>query len=80
MSDNSQSYQSKVSEFLDTIEPGAFIEVDKICIPENKIRFVEAIKFYMRSKYPFQGYISFTKDYSKFYKTNPITFKNETDD
>jgi hypothetical protein len=70
-------YKQKVWEFLDTIEPGVYYPIEKLCIPENQNRFILCVKLYMEDKFPFQGYITFNKDYSQIYKTNEITFKTE---
>jgi hypothetical protein len=44
--------------------------VDNLCKPENRETFIEAIKEYMES-FPWQGYVTFNHDYSKFYRMHP---------
>lgn len=68
-------YQQKVWEFLDNMAPDDCCLVEKLCIPDNKNKFVDCVKSYMDTKTPFQGYITFNHNYSKIYKTNEITFK-----
>ena len=76
MDNSAQNYKDKVWEFLDTIEPGVFITISNICVPENQNQFISYVKSYMdTTKKPFQGNITFNKDYSKIYKTDSITFK-----
>ncbi len=68
-------YQQKVWEFLDSMAPDDCYLVEKLCVPENKNKFVACVKSYMDIKIPFQGYINFNHDYSRIYKTSEITFK-----
>jgi hypothetical protein len=75
MDNEHRIYQQKVWEFLDSMAPDDCYLVEKLCIPENKNKFVSCVKSYMDTKTPFQGYINFNHDYSKIYKTNEITFK-----
>lgn len=64
-------YTKKVWLFLDKIEPGRKYSVDKLATPENREKFVAAIKLYMDSL-PYQGSITFNTDYSKFYRMSPL--------
>ena len=74
--DNSyQIYKDKVWQFLDNMAPGDAYLIEKLSTPETRQKFIACIKSYMDTKTPFQGYITFNKDYSKIYKTNEITFK-----
>jgi hypothetical protein len=67
-------YKQKVWQFLDKMKPGDRKKISMICEPDNTDRFMASIKEWMHGK-PFQGYISFNKDYTEFYKTDEITFK-----
>jgi hypothetical protein len=73
MEEKSKIYRRKVFEFLESLEPGTFCEVDKMCIPANRALFVQCVKDYMDA-FPWQGWLSFNKDYTKFYKIHPIIF------
>lgn len=70
-----ENYRSEVWQFLDNLEPEIYYKISSLCVPENKHKFIRCIKSYMDVKIPFQGYITFNKDYSVLYKTHPITFK-----
>ena len=70
MKTDSLEYKKDVWQFLENIKPGETYSVTNLCKPENQHDFVEAIKEYMRS-FPWQGYISFNHDYSKFYRMHP---------
>jgi hypothetical protein len=74
MNEKEEAYKLKVWEFLDSIEPDATYVVANMCKPENRELFVQSIKDYMDAL-PWQGWLSFNKDYTKFYKVWPITFK-----
>jgi len=63
-------YKREVWQFLEKINPGKNYTVDNLCKPETREAFVEAIKEYMRSL-PWQGYVTFNNDYSKFYRMHP---------
>jgi hypothetical protein len=63
-------YKRDVWQFLEKIEPGKNFTVDNLCKRENQKDFVEAIKEYMES-FPWQGYVTFNHDYSKFYRMHP---------
>ena len=74
--DNSfEIYKAKVWQFLDSMQANDAYFIEKLCIPDNREMFVCCVKSYMDTKTPFQGYITFNRDYSKIYKTNEITFK-----
>lgn len=71
-------YEQKVWEFLDNMAHGDSYLIENLAIPENRGKFICCVKTYMDTKTPFQGYITFNRDYSKIYKTDPITnSKNE---
>jgi hypothetical protein len=74
MNTNSLEYKREVWQFLEKIEPGKNYTVDNICKPENREVFIEAIKEYMES-FPWQGYVTFNHDYSKFYRMHPPVLK-----
>ncbi len=63
-------YKREIWQFLEKIEPGKNFTVDNLCKRENQKDFVEAIKEYMES-FPWQGYVTFNFDYSKFYRVHP---------
>jgi hypothetical protein len=63
-------YKRDVWQFLEKVEPGKNYTVDNLCKQENKEAFIEAIKEYMESL-PWQGYVTFNFDYSKFYRMYP---------
>jgi len=67
-------YKRKVWEFLETMKPDVTYSVSKLAKPENRSAFITAVKEYMDA-WPWQGWLSFNKDYSKIYKIHPITFK-----
>ena len=69
-------YRQKVWEFLDNMAPGDAYLIEKLSLPENRKKFIACIKSYMHVKTPFQGYVTFDKNYTKIYKTDEITFKN----
>ena len=75
MTNESEIYRQRVWEFLDNIEPCIYYDIEKLCIPENREKFISLVKNYMDTKHPFQGCIPFNKEYSRIYKTNEITFK-----
>jgi len=70
-------YQRRVWDFLEKLEPNIWLKVNRQCKPENKELFISSIKLYMDS-FPYQGFISFNKDYTEFYKTHPCTNKYPT--
>ena len=70
MKTESIEYKRDVWQFLEKIKPGKNYTVDNLCKRENQKDFVEAIKEYMES-FPWQGYITFNHDYSKFYRMHP---------
>ena len=70
MNSKSLEYKREIWRFLENIEPDKNYTVNNLCKPENRDDFVDAIKEYMRS-FPWQGYISFNHDYSKFYRMHP---------
>jgi len=70
MDTKSLEYKREIWQFLERIEPEKYYTVDNLCKPENRDNFNEAIKEYMESL-PWQGYITFNHDYSKFYRMHP---------
>ena len=70
MKADSLEYKREVWQFLEKIEPGKNYTVDNLCKPENREAFINAIKEYMESL-PWQGYVTFNHDYSKFYRMHP---------
>ena len=70
MDTKSLEYKSEIWQFLERIEPEKYFTVDNLCKPGNKEDFVDAIKEYMESL-PWQGYVTFNHDYSKFYRMHP---------
>ena len=64
-------YRRRVWEFLEKIPHSKYFEVAKQCKIENTEIFINAIKEYMES-FPYQGYVCFNHDYSKFYKSTPL--------
>lgn len=67
-------YKKKVWMFLEKTKPGQRFTIAKIVKPVNRKAFVEAVKEYMASL-PYNGWISFNSDYTKFYKTPPIPWE-----
>jgi hypothetical protein len=76
MDEKQQIYRQKVWEFLDSIKPDEAYTVANLCKPENRELFIRSVKLYMDT-HPWQGWLSFNKDYTKFYKIHPIIFKEE---
>ncbi len=65
-------YQKQVFQFLEQLKPGTRLKVSRQCKIENRKLFIACIKEYMDS-FPYQGFITFNKDYSEFYKSySPI--------
>ena len=78
MNKNDSDFKKKVWEFLDNIKPGVYHDINTLCIPENKTKFISSVKSYMDAKI-WQGWLSFNIDFTKLYKTDEITFKKEKD-
>lgn len=57
-------YTHKVFEFLGKATPGQSFTIDKICKSENRDRFIEAVKLWIRS-FPYGGGVTFNNDYTK---------------
>ena len=68
-------YKEKVWQFLDKMKPDEAIVIAQKAKPETREDFIAAVKEYMDT-WPWQGWLSFNKDYSKIYKIHPITFEN----
>ena len=71
MNTASDEYKKQVWEFLEGIKPGQMYTVAKLAKPENHEAFIGAIKEYMES-FPWQGFITFNHNYTKFYKMTPL--------
>lgn len=67
---DSLEYKREIWRFLEKIEPGKNYTVANLCKAKNREAFVDAIKEYMESL-PWQGYVTFNHDYSKFYRMYP---------
>jgi len=80
MDNEYQIYKTKVWDFLDSMQAGDAYLIEKLATPDTQKKFVICVKSYMDTKTPFQGYITFNRDYSKIYKTDEITFKPESND
>jgi hypothetical protein len=72
--DQREAYKNKVWEFLEAMEPDQCHSVVHIAKPENRALFLQSVKDYMDAT-PWQGWLSFNKEYTKFYKIHPIIFK-----
>jgi hypothetical protein len=70
-------YKEKVWRFLEAMKPDEPIIIAQKVKPETREDFITAVKEYM-DKEPWQGWLSFNKDYSKLYKIHAITFKDGT--
>jgi len=74
MNSTTLEYKKKVWMFLERTKPGQRFTIEKLVKPENREAFMDAVKEYM-SSLPYQGWISFNSDYTKFYKTSPIPWE-----
>ena len=63
-------YKQKVWQFLESIKPGKMYTVAKLAKQKNREVFIAAIKEYMEAL-PWQGYITFNHNYTKFYRVHP---------
>lgn len=72
-----EPYKQKVWDFLDKMKPGELCVVDEICEKENQTKFIVYVKFWMK-QFPYQGGLTFNKDYSAFYMTHipKVVLKN----
>lgn len=78
MDNSNQNYRDKVWQFLDNMKHGDAYLIENLAIPENRKSFILCVKLYMdTTEKPFQGNITFNRDYSKIYKTDEITFKKD---
>ena len=78
MDNSNQKYRDKVWQFLDNMKHGDAYLIENLAIPENRKSFILCVKLYMdATEKPFQGNITFNRDYSKIYKTDEITFKKD---
>jgi hypothetical protein len=71
MNSTTLEYRQKVWRFLEKTKPGERYTVDKLAKPENREAFMAAIKEYMASL-PYNGWISFNSDFTKFYRTEAV--------
>jgi hypothetical protein len=69
-------YKQKVWQFLDNMAPDDVFLIEKLCIPENRQKFILCVKSYMDAA-PWQGWLSFNRDYTKIYKIHEIQFKKD---
>jgi len=67
-------YKEKVWRFLEAMKPDEAIIIAQKTKPETREDFITAVKEYMDTK-PWQGWLSFNKDYSVIYKIHPIIFE-----
>jgi hypothetical protein len=74
MNSTSLEYRQKVWRFLEKTKPGVTYTVARLAKPENRKAFVAAIKEYMASL-PYDGWISFNSDFTKFYRTAAVPVK-----
>ena len=63
------AYQKKVNAALEKMTDGQRIRIDRVCKPENREMFIEAIKRFITSR-PYGGGITFNSDWSGFYKSD----------
>lgn len=66
MNSATEAYKEKVWAFLNKMKPGERYVIKEICERENYKRFVACIKEWMDAL-PYQGGLSFNRDYSEFY-------------
>jgi len=74
MNSESLEYKKRVWRFLEEIEPGKKYTVARIAKQESRESFIEAVKEYMVSL-PYDGWISFNSDFTKFYKVHAISME-----
>lgn len=60
-------YTESVFEFLDKAKPDTSFRIENLVKPENRTRFIEAIKLYI-SSYNWGGGWEFNSDYTKIRK------------
>jgi hypothetical protein len=60
-------YTESIFEFLDQARPDQTFVIEKITKAENRTKFIEAVKLYIRS-YAYGGGIEFNIDYTKIRK------------
>lgn len=67
-------YQDRIFDFLDNIPHNSEkYVVDNLCKAENKKLFIDTVIGYMRMyRNEFMGYLTFTHDMSKFYKSAKV--------
>lgn len=71
MNSATMEYKKKVWRFLEKTKPGERYTVAKLAEPKNRETFMAAIKEYMASL-PYNGWISFNSDFTKFYRTEAV--------
>ncbi len=57
-------YTRTVFEFLEKAQPGQIFTIARICKPENRDRFIAAVKLWIES-FPYGGGVEFNSDYTK---------------
>jgi hypothetical protein len=78
MENEDKTYREKVWQFLDNMAHGDAYLIENLAISENRKSFILYVKLYMdTTEKPFQGNITFNRDYSKIYKTDEITYKKD---
>ena len=60
-------YTRTVFEFLEKAKPGQSFTIELICKAENREKFTEAVKMWIRS-FPYGGGVTFSNDYQKIFK------------
>lgn len=64
-------YKQRVYLFLDKMKPGERYKVSILAAPENRKKFIECVKEFMRS-FPYNAWISFNHDFSELYKSTSV--------
>lgn len=59
-------YTRRVFNFLENAKPGQIFTIERICKPENRERFIEAVKLWIRS-FPYGGGVVLSNDYKKIF-------------
>ncbi len=78
MENEDKTYREKVWQFLDNMAHGDAYLIENLAISENRKSFILYVNLYMdTTEKPFQGNITFNRDYSKIYKTDEITYKKD---
>tara|TARA_R110000796_G_scaffold96178_1_gene201766 strand:+ start:8383 stop:8883 length:501 start_codon:yes stop_codon:yes gene_type:complete len=64
----SDKYFAKVSRMLGKMPDGAVVRIDRVCVPENRVRFIQAIRKWIASQ-PVGCRVRFSSDGQKFMMT-----------